>query len=373
MVLETARLRLRRFAAADAAFVLRLLNEPSFVRNVGDRGVRTVEDAAAYIRGGPIASYAHHGFGLYLVELKDGTPIGTCGVLKRDELPDADIGYSLLPEFWSQGFAYEAATAIRDYARSVLGLDRLLAIVSPENDPSARLLEKLGFTFERMVELGDKETLKLFALALEPRPNPSLLGLVESRRGHFRLESGLHGAAWFDLEGLFADPKRLAPHVEALARALRRHDPGVVCGPLAGGALLAQLVAQALGIDFAFTERHGAPTGSALFTATYRLPAALARRVAGRRVALVDDAMSAGSSLRATCAELQQHGALPVVVGSLLVLGSAGEEFFTHMGVPVEALMRDAYECWTPASCPMCAAGTPLEDPVSYASAAGGA
>jgi RimJ/RimL family protein N-acetyltransferase len=167
VVLETPRLTVRRFTPADALFVLRLLNEPSFIRHIGDRGVRTVEQAATYLERGPIASYLHHGFGLYVVELKDGTAIGTCGILKRDELADADIGYSLLPEYWSQGFAHEAAAAVVEYARTALCLDRLAAIVSPENAPSARLLEKLGFSFERMIEFGaEKEPLRLFARSL---------------------------------------------------------------------------------------------------------------------------------------------------------------------------------------------------------------
>ena len=175
MVLETERLSLRRFTPDDADFVLRLLNEPSFIQNIGDRGVRTVEQAAEYLERGPLSSYARHGFGLYLVALKDGTPIGTCGVLKRDELSDADIGYSLLPEYWSQGFAYEAATAVRDYARGVLCLNRLVALVSPSNDASSRLLAKLGFAFERMIELGpEKESLRLFSASLEePFREPS--------------------------------------------------------------------------------------------------------------------------------------------------------------------------------------------------------
>ena len=122
MVLETPRLSLRRFTTADAAFVLRLLNEPSFIQYIGDRGVRTLDDAAGYIEQGPVASYRRHGFGLYLVELKDGTPIGTCGVLKREELDHADLGFSLVPEFWSQGFAFEAAHEVKLYARDLLGL-----------------------------------------------------------------------------------------------------------------------------------------------------------------------------------------------------------------------------------------------------------
>src|SRR5690349_12434898 len=113
MQIETARLCLRELTPDDGEFILRLLNEPSFIQNIGDRGVRTIEDARAYIVNGPIASYQKYGFGLLLVELKEsGESIGICGLLKRDVLEDPDIGYALLPEFWSRGYAYESATAL---------------------------------------------------------------------------------------------------------------------------------------------------------------------------------------------------------------------------------------------------------------------
>jgi ribosomal-protein-alanine N-acetyltransferase len=173
VVMSTERLVLRRFTTGDAAFMLRLLNEPSFITNIGDRNVRSVEQAAAYIESGPLESYRRHGFGIYVIELTDGTPIGTCGLLKRDELPEADIGYSLLRQFWSQGFALEAARAVCEYARDTHGLARLVAIVAPGNDASARLLQKIGFTFERMIEFGEKrELLRLFGVALEPMQAP---------------------------------------------------------------------------------------------------------------------------------------------------------------------------------------------------------
>jgi RimJ/RimL family protein N-acetyltransferase len=153
-VLETVRLSIRRFTEGDALFVLRLLNEPSFILNIGDRGVRTMEDARGYIAQGPIESYARFGFGLYLVELKAlRIPIGICGILKRDELPEPDLGFAFLPAYWSQGFGFESAAAVRDYARATLGLPRLLAIVSPENAASIRLLEKLGFSFSSVTRL----------------------------------------------------------------------------------------------------------------------------------------------------------------------------------------------------------------------------
>lgn len=151
--------------------MLALLNEPSFIRNIGDRGVRTVEDARDYIMRGPIASYARFGFGLYLVQLKALLlPIGICGILKRDELPEPDIGFAFLPAYWSQGYALEAAAAVRDYARDTLDMPRLLAIVSPSNVTSTRLLERLGFSFESMTRLGaEAPEVKLYGCTLVPR------------------------------------------------------------------------------------------------------------------------------------------------------------------------------------------------------------
>lgn len=163
-ILETDRLFLRRFTVEDAEFILTLLNEPSFLRYIGDKKVRTVEDARQYILNGPVASYERHGFGLYLIGLKDGrTPIGMCGLLKRDELPEPDIGFALLPNFWNKGFALEAAMAVLNDARERLRLARILAITSLDNDASIQLLERLGFSFDRIVKLSDDgEPLRLF-------------------------------------------------------------------------------------------------------------------------------------------------------------------------------------------------------------------
>jgi len=145
LVAETERLILREFTTADAAFVLRLLNEPSFVHNIGDRGVRTAEEASRYLNDGPIASYARHGHGLYLVAVKPALhPIGMCGLLKRDNVPEVDLGYAFLPEFWSNGYARESAAAVLGIARR-LRLTAVAAFVSPGNAPSIRLLDKLGF------------------------------------------------------------------------------------------------------------------------------------------------------------------------------------------------------------------------------------
>jgi RimJ/RimL family protein N-acetyltransferase len=168
VVIETPRLTLRRINPDDTAFLVRLLNEPSFIRNIGDRGVRTTADAESYIAAGPLASYARFGFGLYIVELKTtGGPIGICGLLKRDTLSDVDIGFAFLPQFWSQGFAVESASAVKEHARQEVGLHRLVAIVDPLNAASIRVLGKLGFAFEGMVSLGGEvKELKLFACDL---------------------------------------------------------------------------------------------------------------------------------------------------------------------------------------------------------------
>ena len=147
-VAETERLVLRRFITSDAAFALRLLNEPSFIENIADRGVRTLEQAARYLLEGPIASYQRHGHGLYLVELKPSLhPIGMCGVLKRAGFLEVDLGYAFLPEFWSQGFAFESASAVLNLVRSVLRAPRIIAFVSKGNAASIRVLRKLGFSY----------------------------------------------------------------------------------------------------------------------------------------------------------------------------------------------------------------------------------
>jgi len=190
----------------------------------------------------------------------------------------------------------------------------------------------------------------------------AFLELVSGRRGHFRLESGHHGGLWLDLDPLFCDPRRIAPFVAALAAAIRPYEVEAVCGPLLGGAFLAQLVAQALGSEFFFTERVMPPRPDGLYPARYRLPPALAGRLRGRRIALVDDVMSAGSALRGTWAEVTSHGGVPVVAGALLVLGSTGAGFFAGRGVAVEAVARDDYALWPPEKCPLCADGVPIED-----------
>jgi RimJ/RimL family protein N-acetyltransferase len=157
-VLETGRLTLRRLTTGDAPFILALLNDPAWLEFIGDRGVRTVEDARAYILKGPMEMYAQHGFGLYLAERKgDGAPIGLCGLIRRKGLDDVDIGFAFLPAFRSLGYAFESAAAVMAHARSALGLERIVGITLPRNCASIGLLEKIGLKFERMVALPDHD------------------------------------------------------------------------------------------------------------------------------------------------------------------------------------------------------------------------
>ena len=164
-VLESERLALRRLTGEDAAFILELVNEPSWIRFIGDRDVHDLDDARRYLEKGPIAMYDRLGFSLYLAELKDtGTPIGICGLIKRDSLPDVDLGFAFLPRFWGKGYARESAAAVLAYGRDTLGLSRIVAITSPDNDSSIRLLESIGFSLERTLTLaGETEETRLYA------------------------------------------------------------------------------------------------------------------------------------------------------------------------------------------------------------------
>ncbi len=164
-VISTARLSLRELAPEDAPFLLQLLNERSFLRYIGDRGVRDLDEARRYIVNGMVHSYEQHGFGLWLVELRDDDrrPIGLCGLVSRDGLAAPDLGFALLPHWWSQGFAHEAAAAVMVHARRVVGLDRVLAIASLQNENSVRLLRKLGFEYQRDVLMpGETQPVALF-------------------------------------------------------------------------------------------------------------------------------------------------------------------------------------------------------------------
>jgi RimJ/RimL family protein N-acetyltransferase len=171
-VLETDRLVLRWLDVDDAAFIVELLNDPSFIRFIGDKGVRDLEGARNYILNGPIASYEKFGFGLNAVDLKEANiSIGICGILKRDTLPHPDIGFAFLPAYCHKGYAYEASAAVLEHAWKNLNIDRVLAITTPDNDASEKLLVKLGLRFDRMIKLApDADEVKLFTIEIKAEP-----------------------------------------------------------------------------------------------------------------------------------------------------------------------------------------------------------
>lgn len=167
--MDTDRLTLRQFALDDTELVIALLNDPDFLRFVGDRQVRTADDARLYLHHGPLDSYTKHGFGLYAVELKkERIPVGMCGLLQRETLPDPDIGFAFLPAWRSQGFAGEAAQAVLGEARDRLQLQRILAIVDPANERSTRLLRKLGMQLVRLLP-ADADECRLDCYAIDFR------------------------------------------------------------------------------------------------------------------------------------------------------------------------------------------------------------
>jgi [ribosomal protein S5]-alanine N-acetyltransferase len=166
VILETERLAIRELdAARDAEFILSLLNSPKFLRYIGDRGVRSADEAALFIEVKYRASYREHGFGLYAVDLKDGTSAGICGFVKRDSLPEPDLGFAFLPEHEGKGYGFESAGAMLAFGRNALGFLQVLAITSLANDVSGKLLGKLGFSFDRVITQ-DSEELNLYSKVL---------------------------------------------------------------------------------------------------------------------------------------------------------------------------------------------------------------
>jgi ribosomal-protein-alanine N-acetyltransferase len=166
-VADTERLRIRWLNTDDSAFIFGLMNQPAWIQYIGDKGIKTLQDALRYIEGGPVAMYEREGFGLYLVELRETSePIGICGLIKREALEDVDLGFAFLPAFWRKGYAFESAATVMCYGRDALRLRRIVAILSQDNHRSSKLLEKLGFCFEGMVRLQpNDEELKLYAIA----------------------------------------------------------------------------------------------------------------------------------------------------------------------------------------------------------------
>ncbi|RKX31875.1 MAG: GNAT family N-acetyltransferase [Verrucomicrobia bacterium] len=158
MIVEAPRLRLRELTVDDAEFVFRLVSEPSFLSNIGDKGVRNLDDARQFILEGPWTRQKRHGYGQFLVERKEGgVPIGVCGLIYRESLDVTDVGFAILPEYWKRGFAYEAAEAMVQYGRSTLGIDKIVGLTSEENLASISVLEKLGMKFERIVKMSEDD------------------------------------------------------------------------------------------------------------------------------------------------------------------------------------------------------------------------
>jgi len=185
--------------------------------------------------------------------------------------------------------------------------------------------------------------------------------LASGRQGHFRLESGHHGDLWFQLETLCLNAREIRPFAVRLAEKLRKHEVEVVCGPLVEGAFVGLLVSLELGCEFVYSERFADETREGLFPVEYRLPKALRPAVKDKRVAIVNDVINAGSAVRGAFFDLQTHGAHVVAISALLALGEAIAEFATKHGVALELLERKPNHLWTPAECPLCAAGMPLE------------
>ena len=188
-----------------------------------------------------------------------------------------------------------------------------------------------------------------------------LIKLLASRLGHFQMESGYHSERWSNLDALFARPAKLRPFVVELAKRLAAHQLDAVCGPMTGGAKLAEMIAAELGVEYFFTERFEQPGATGLFTVKYLVPVARREAVRGKRVAIVDDAVSAGSAARGTYADLVACGARPVALGALFVFGDAAAKFAEEKNLALEGIAQMSFGMWTPAECPLCARGVALE------------
>lgn len=199
--------------------------------------------------------------------------------------------------------------------------------------------------------------------ACAQRTRQTLLQQIGVRHGHFRFESGHHGDVWLDLDALFLRPRQLAPLIEDLAHRLVRHEITAICGPMVGGAFLAQSLAQFLDVEFFYAERHGAPANTGLVPVRYQLPAGLRSRVAGKRIALVDDAINACSAIGGSHTDLLSLAAVPIVVGSFLTVGATPAQFARTHNLALETLAELTTNLWPPDACPLCATSLPLDHP----------
>jgi orotate phosphoribosyltransferase len=188
-----------------------------------------------------------------------------------------------------------------------------------------------------------------------------ILNLIGARKGHFRYESGHHGDLWLELDALYLHPGRLRPFVTELSRRLAAHNVEAVCGPMVGGAFLAQLLAQELDVEFYFAEQYARPQTTGLYPVGYRIPHALRPAVEGKVTAVVDDVINAGSALRGAFADLLACGARPVTIGALMVLGTPASHFAASEGLALESLAHLPSNLWEPGECPLCKVGASLE------------
>jgi orotate phosphoribosyltransferase len=188
-----------------------------------------------------------------------------------------------------------------------------------------------------------------------------LLALLDGRRGHFQMESGYHSDAWFELDRLFDRRERLTPFVGELAARLTQHGIEAICGPMTGGAKLAEMIGAEVGVPAFGAERIALPDTGGLFPIKYQLSTVARARVRGRRVAIVDDAISAGSAVRGTLADLVECGARPVAIGALIIFGDAADKFAREHALALEAVARTSFAMWKPGECPLCQAGVALE------------
>jgi orotate phosphoribosyltransferase len=189
-----------------------------------------------------------------------------------------------------------------------------------------------------------------------------VLQLLSAQQGHFLLESGHHGDVWFDLETLCLHPRRVREVADELARLVSSMNAEVICGPLVEGAFVGLMVALQLNLSFVYSERFARPAEGGLFPAGYRIPAVLRPGLRGKRVAIVNDVINAGSAVRGTFADLEECGASVVGIGALLVLGTAASEFVSSKSVPLVSVATMPNHLWTPQECPLCPSGMNLQD-----------
>jgi orotate phosphoribosyltransferase len=195
------------------------------------------------------------------------------------------------------------------------------------------------------------------------RMNESFQELLDINRGHFQLESGLHGDVWFDLEKVFLHPKVLVPFIKELAALIDQYNLSTVCGAMVGGVFVAYSVAETLGLEFIYTERHVNVHHGAGYEVSYKLPQALRSAVADRKVGIIDDVINAGSAVTKTYEELKGFGANTVVLASLLTVGGKSPKRLSRKYPPIVALEHLESNLWKPSDCPLCKSGKPLSDP----------